>query len=166
MAVAGAMALLYLLYNLGDLALIKSGTPQGYWLSYGVDVLWLRTREANAPVASLVRWLSWGGACAAIGVSVLRRRSLPSAEEGRGMDGFRAGVACYAGTFVALGTSFNYRLMFLLFAMPQLLEWAGNPASARSAWPASDWAESTCPCGRPGLSDCCPPRRGHPGSAS
>lgn len=41
--------------------------------------------------------------------------------------GFSAATWIYAGTFVA-GSNFDYRLDFLLLAVPQLLVWAGSPA--------------------------------------
>jgi len=40
--------------------------------------------------------------------------------------GFSAATWIFAGTFVA-GSNFDYRLVFLLLAVPQLLVWAGSP---------------------------------------
>jgi hypothetical protein len=40
--------------------------------------------------------------------------------------GFSAATWIYAGTFVA-GSNFDYRLVFLLLAVPQLLVWAASP---------------------------------------
>jgi hypothetical protein len=41
------------------------------------------------------------------------------------------GAACYVGTFV-LENNFDYRLIFLIFVLPQLLAWAGDASSGRS----------------------------------
>jgi hypothetical protein len=38
------------------------------------------------------------------------------------LDGFRIGASIFIGTFL-LGASWNYRLLFLLLVVPQLLEW-------------------------------------------
>src|SRR5262249_28027873 len=39
---------------------------------------------------------------------------------------FLMGSAIYVGTF-AIGANFNYKLVFLLFCIPQLMVWARNP---------------------------------------
>jgi hypothetical protein len=41
------------------------------------------------------------------------------------LDGFRTGSAIYVGTFL-LGNNWDYRLMFLLFTIPQLLVWTSH----------------------------------------
>lgn len=43
----------------------------------------------------------------------------------RALDCFRAGAAIYVGTFW-LGNNYNYRFMFLLLAVPQLVGWLSN----------------------------------------
>jgi len=41
------------------------------------------------------------------------------------LDAFRMGASIYIGTYL-LGSNFDYRLMFLLFTIPQLTEWLSN----------------------------------------
>jgi hypothetical protein len=48
------------------------------------------------------------------------------------LDGFRVGAAVYVSTFL-LGVSFDYRLLFLLLAVPALISLAAAPTSGR-AW--------------------------------
>ena len=49
----------------------------------------------------------------------------------RALAAFRVGAATYVGTFL-LGGNFNYRLAFLLFALPQLVRWS-RPTDRRPA---------------------------------
>ena len=42
------------------------------------------------------------------------------------LDSFRAGTAIYLGTFF-LGNNYDYRLIFLIFAIPQLVQWIKYP---------------------------------------
>jgi hypothetical protein len=44
------------------------------------------------------------------------------------IDAFRMGASIYIGTYL-LGSSFDYRLMFLLFTIPQLTQWLSNSDS-------------------------------------
>jgi hypothetical protein len=48
----------------------------------------------------------------------------------RFIDGFRLGAVIYLGTFIE-GNSFNYRLVFLLFCIPQLMTWMNSQARNR-----------------------------------
>jgi len=41
------------------------------------------------------------------------------------IDGFRVGAGIYLGTFF-LGNNWDYRLMFLIFAIPQLVSWSNE----------------------------------------
>lgn len=125
---AAGFALLYLLFSLNDLLLIGANTPSDTWLSYGHNVLWMKVSETSPVAGSALRFGThavMAGGLLAAGLVWLRRSSRGKVQEGLPLDAFRVGAACYVGTFL-LGNNFNYRLMFLLFTLPQLLAWAAN----------------------------------------
>ena len=51
--------------------------------------------------------------------------------------GFHAGALIYLGTF-AVANNFDYRLVFLLLTLPQLVEWVRTPAHRLSSLASSD----------------------------
>jgi hypothetical protein len=118
----------YVLVMHNEMKLVRMGTPTGYWLSYGIAVLWVE----------LGRFIHVGAAlriaCYAILIGIafslvlvaLRRSQSNVAREDQHIDAFRVGAAIYLGTFL-LGTNFDYRLVFLLFTIPQLMQWIANP---------------------------------------
>lgn len=103
-------------------------TEKGQTLSYGWAVLSIyleRELGVAADVALRIRWAS--GILAAIiallacwrGSHVESEATLPD----RPLNFMRVGAAVYAGSF-ALGASWDYRLIFVLFMVPQLTRWA------------------------------------------
>jgi hypothetical protein len=44
------------------------------------------------------------------------------------LDGFRAGAAIYVATYLPV-TNYDYKQVFLLLAVPQMLEWSGGQGS-------------------------------------
>jgi hypothetical protein len=129
--VAGAAGgLLYVLFILYDLILIKQATPQGAWISYGLGVVSLWVAEGHAGWGRVVWVLSLLAAVGVLVLGFLRRGSAAASEEGASLDAFRVSVAIYAGTFL-LGTNFDYRQVFLLFAIPQLQKWSAGGSAGR-----------------------------------
>ena len=129
--VAAGFALLYLAFSYDDLLTIRANTPSGAWMSYGLDVLSIKAGPANAALGRALYLGSRGLVLVTLAVAAwaaFRRREAWIAAEGRALDSFRVGAACYAGTFL-LGSNFLYRLVFLLFVIPQLLGWARGPAN-------------------------------------
>lgn len=132
-----AFAVFYAAFYFDDLRQIVATTPRGVWLSFGRDVLSLRLA---ADQSEWVRAVSWGGLAAAAGWiafalgSWWRGGGNEVGPDNAGMRGFRVGAACFVGTFL-IGTNFAYKLVFLLLALPQLLEWAGQ-SGGRWRWPA------------------------------
>jgi hypothetical protein len=134
---AGAAFLVYAAVTFGDLQAIRHALPQSDHYAYGarilVDVLgWAIAPEqwaalgmsahqliAAAPLAgvSVVGWMAWSR-------SQLLKALTPVRE---GPDGWRRlafhmGALVYVGTF-ATTNNWDYRLVFLLLCLPQLLEW-------------------------------------------
>lgn len=115
----------YVLLTFSDIALIRAGTPQGTFDAYGMGVLHEAARNVSATVSTVAAVLSWAALAAVLAWSFTAARSPgPGADESpsAAIDAFRAGASIYAGTFV-LGNNYDYRLVFLILALPQLVVW-------------------------------------------
>lgn len=146
--IAGATALtaLYSILTFRDMILIFHNTPKGAFESYGLAVLPLFL-EHNVFSNPAVREGAWGLGRAALATHQLvarfpyvfhlaailllllmgclgsRYRLAPASEVLRNLRSFWMGAGMYIGTFL-LGNNYDYRLMFLLFTIPQLAQWA------------------------------------------
>lgn len=127
---AGALAVFavaYLVTNFTDLRLISAGTPRDTWLSYGLNVVPLRVGQLWPGSGLVAGGLAWAITSYVVFASVRARllETVPVAEPASpdaALDAFRVGAACYVGTFL-LGNNFIYRLVFLVFTVPQLWRW-------------------------------------------
>lgn len=126
---AMCVALAYLFAVRHDLALISSATPRGASQSYGLNVFWTQLANIHVQAGGVVRYLSWAAAALIVcaGVYLARVRTPLQLTPGTQLDAFRVGAAVYCGTFL-LGNNWDYRLIFLLFAVPQCVAWlqSGN----------------------------------------
>lgn len=115
----------YLFLTFSDLLLISKGTLKSISLSFGKDVAWKKAFEINESLGAFVKYFSYLALSisAILAVLLLFRKSSPvKFEESLNLDCFRAGAMTYIGTFL-LGSNFIYRLIFLIFVIPQLLVW-------------------------------------------
>jgi hypothetical protein len=132
----------YALATLDDIRTLRHVIPRVVQNSYGAGVVsqalseagvsWARSAAESRDVRLAVIVL--GALAAACLVSLVRGREPRVASELR-LDAFWAGAGIYAGTYL-FGNNFDYRLVFLLFCVPQLCTWArqgGSPAP----WPAA-----------------------------
>ncbi len=119
------LALLYTALTLADLERILRGTPVGVVWSYGMDVLWLSLADYSPVLGRMARNLAHVLALLGLALAAQGLRSPHRQVEAdqRSFDGFRVGAAVYVGTYL-LGSNWDYRLMFLLLAIPQLMTWA------------------------------------------
>ena len=121
-------ACIYAGYFYSDLRLISLATPRPTKLAYGADVLWMGINDRNAVVGQVVRLLSYAGLLLSTVVMLggfFDGKSRPDEKadvDRKSMDAFRMGSGIYAGTFL-LGSNCDYRLVFLLFVIPQLVFW-------------------------------------------
>ncbi|MBQ3367604.1 DUF2029 domain-containing protein [bacterium] len=117
--------IVYLAVTFPDLILISKGTPRPVFFAFGKDVVWIKTLMINESFGVFVKYCSYLilAICAVTAFFMLFRNSLPvKFEESLALDSFRAGAIIYIGTFL-LGSNFIYRLMFLIFVIPQLVIW-------------------------------------------
>ena len=142
--VAGRSALMcmsafgiYVIYSLADVRHVAEIATQGQHFSYGARILIAHlyhhvgadTWAAPAAVKQLIALLPLGLIAIAVTVRFHRRlaprgQPLTASPE---LLALHTGALIYLGTF-AFANNFDYRLVFLLLTVPQLLEWIRSPA--------------------------------------
>lgn len=153
-AALSAFSLLYLAAMAPWLALIRANTPHTSAYAYGYLVPFLALEEELAPrfgwdLAGLVDSALPAIALAlvlavagAVAVRAWRRgRVLPVVSGGTAGTAFLLGAGIFCGTFL-LGTDFQYRLIFLLLCLPQLLDWRKSAEAGTVR--ASNWLLGGC----------------------
>lgn len=107
----------YMLYNLPDLPQVFKSTQKGFYQwAYGVMTYDEKaTAYAYIPAAAVLISTTM------FYVNHLRLRGWIESDLTY-LDAFRAGAGVYLGTFL-LGNSWAYRLIFLIFTVPQLVTW-------------------------------------------
>lgn len=109
-----------------ELGLIRLATPDSSTPSYGLAAIWMQPafgphlraaaallRAASSAIAALI---------ALVAIFHAGHRVCPEVAQSTHMDAFRVGASIYIGTFL-IGLNFDYRLVFLLFTVPQLWSW-------------------------------------------
>jgi hypothetical protein len=129
-------ALLYFGIMYSDMQSIFKATPKDDYLSYGVNVLAVHFFKMYGADSSLFSVLLYVFAFI-MGILILycgvRKHGQYSSSDLRNERAFWVGAGIYIGTFL-LGNNYDYRLMFLLFAIPQLTEWGFR--SQPNSWAA------------------------------
>ncbi len=135
--VCAAAFAVYIAWNFRDVSHVAEIATQGQLFSYGARILpahlyhWMGADRWTGPAAlkQVLAALPLGIIAAAIIVRAHRRLRL-HAEQPTGtaasLLGFHAGALIYLGTFMT-ANNFDYRLVFLLLTLPQLIEWASSP---------------------------------------
>jgi hypothetical protein len=114
-----------------ELRLISRATPRAVDISYGMNVAWMRIsqideRLGGAVYAGCVVLLLVAVGLALIGCMKPSACVISDESEGSfALDSFRVGSSIYIGTFL-LGNNFDYRLAFLILAVPQLSVWIAS----------------------------------------
>jgi hypothetical protein len=123
---------LYMLLIKNDLYYIYTAISQGVGTSYGIIVWWKgigHRRFFNLPISEstemILQVLSYILAATIITVTLylsIRQKNNETYRQGRYIDAFRVGAAIYIGSFFFL-TNNDYRLIFMIFTIPQLVAW-------------------------------------------
>lgn len=124
--------LLYSLLSLDDLKQVFSTTPKLVNSSFGINVWWMGIRHPRVfamPLSEtavmLFQIFTYTAALFIVGTALFSgtcRRRPDYIEHGEHLDAFRMGVGIYAGCFLLMNTH-DYRLIFLIFTIPQLIAW-------------------------------------------
>ena len=136
-----AVLAVYAAATFSDIRTLRAVIPRDYRNSFGASVIpfslhahavsWAKTSSEIRDLRVLI--LAGGTVLAALLVLAGRGGSAPA--DTRRLDGFWAGAAIYLGTYL-FGNNYDYRLVFLLLCVPQLLAWARND-DAPVPWPAA-----------------------------
>jgi hypothetical protein len=138
-------------YWRADLSLISVNTPNSDWYSFGYKTFFIsvfhfiepavqmdpsgRLASTHLPlpleITARIALLLATALSVAFGLQVRRRWTIDLDFRDRTQLQFLIGSSIYVGTF-ALGTNFNYRLVFLVLCIPQLVEWIVHPCVSRS----------------------------------
>ena len=123
-----ALALLvaYIVLTFDDLQQIFKATPRQSVISYGLNVGWMWVSDRSYLLGSITRLVSYCLVALVIISALFLRFSKnvsTAMRDNKYIDAFRIGASIYAGTFL-LGNNWEYRLMFLIFTIPQLVVWA------------------------------------------
>lgn len=124
-----ALAYLFIIRN--DLPLISAATPRGASQSYGMHVFWTQVSNFNASLGLCTKILAYLSICVVTSAAVIMPLLItsPVSSVGSELDAFRIGAGVFCGTFL-LGNNWDYRLIFLLFVVPQIVSWLRYPHSA------------------------------------
>jgi hypothetical protein len=147
LGVATVVLVVYALITLDDIREIREVLPKYVYFSFGAQVGVQALREglgsADSDAWRLATALTLGGVVAIAAAGAWRRRGrrpqrigLPSVASTRALDAFWIGALVYVGSFVS-AYNWDYRLMFLLLTLPQLLRWS---AEARPDVPGAAFA--------------------------
>lgn len=136
--IAAALAVLavYAVATYDDIRFIMEVVPKFVFFSFGAEVGLhairdgLETPDSGAWTAARMLGIAALAAIAAAFAWTRRARAGPPSLPSRGgtlaLDAYWMGALVYAGSF-ASSYNWDYRLMFLLLTLPQLLRWARDP---------------------------------------
>jgi hypothetical protein len=121
-SLVGGLFAVYALATFHDIETIERVLPQDDNYQYGLKIVggWLGRLVTLGPMWEVAIVIA-----AFTGAIVLRRRLGVDTTPSRELDLFTAGAGIYVATF-ALLRSYDYRLVFLLLTIPQLLRWASQ----------------------------------------
>ncbi len=126
-AILGISTLLFAAYVVHirqDVRAINAALPRSDVMAYGRMVLFDRLQTTH--LARYVKPISMGAVvCAVIAAGMIRYKMPPILLSRWNRDSLWVGAILYVITF-AFGNNYNYRLIFLLFAVPALLELVKN----------------------------------------
>jgi hypothetical protein len=129
---AVAFATIYCLATYIDLVWIRHAVPDCVYPCYGINILWMKVgNHGPAGLGRIMKLLSYIVVviCLALALRGIFSKKFSCSGEAdrdqRTLDAFRVGSGVYVGTFL-LGSNFDYRLVFLLFVIPQLALWANS----------------------------------------
>jgi hypothetical protein len=134
----------YVLLTLDDIRQMYLIQPQHAKSSFGLNVFWkglthprIFNFHLNADILNLIKLLPYALlALIFIGALTLSMRNYFSKRyrPGEHIDAFRVGAGIYIGCFL-IGNHLDYRLIFLIFTVPQLLVWLKNEENRVSSAP-------------------------------
>ncbi len=124
-----AIFIIYIIINMDDIILIKKGTPQPIGLSYGMNVIWMAVQKSlGVTMGMTVKYATYlyiFGLFIITYIFTKKSQALLYKIDKTYIDAFRVGSGIYIATFL-LSNNWDYRLIFLIFTLPQLVLWMGE----------------------------------------
>ncbi len=116
----------YLFISYSDMLLIWEGVPRSIHISYGMNVFWMALSKFNMTLGVLGKTFSYLAILLIFTFAFLdplqNQPFLEKSSDSLNIDAFRVGTGIFVGTFF-LGNNWDYRLIFLIFTLPQLISW-------------------------------------------
>lgn len=132
---ACAIFIIYALFTFDDLKQVYLTSPKNAKSAYGLNVFWMglnHPRILNLQVSddlvTIIKVLSYVVLILIfLGALILSLRNYNTTrfKQREHLEAFRTGAGIYIGCFL-LGTNYDYRLVFLIFTVPQLAAWLGT----------------------------------------
>jgi uncharacterized protein with PQ loop repeat len=127
--------ILYGALSINDFRQIFNTTPKLVNSSHGINVWWMGLRHPRVfaiPLSESAVFIfqvtTYIIACLLIGTALFLStcKIIPKhLRQGEHLDAFRTGAGIYIGCFLLMNTH-DYRLIFLIFTIPQLIAWSKN----------------------------------------
>lgn len=115
----------YLALTIDDIILIKDNIPNPTGMAYGASVIWMQVdSRLGVNLGLLTKLITYSyiiGLIVYIFITSKRYNNIISNK--RYIDSFRIGCMIFLANFV-LTSSWDYRLIFLIFCLPQLVIWS------------------------------------------
>ncbi len=123
----GIAFLVYCMLTFNDVRQVAIATARDWSWSYGINVIpiYLERMYQNTWMENnlLVALITIGAMGFVVTIIIgLAHFSANSQDSEFHLDAFRAGAAIYIGTFI-LGNNYDYRLIFLILTLPQIVSW-------------------------------------------
>ena len=129
---ASGLFIFYMLLTLDDFRQVYISTPKNAGSSFGINVWWMGLRHKrffDLPLSDGLMYffkiMSYATTFVILGSTLFFRtgKKVPKLyRQGKNLIAFRVGAGIYIGCFLVMNT-IDYRLMFLIFTIPQLLLW-------------------------------------------
>ncbi len=116
---------IYIITHFRDIKLISNATPRAVDYSYGGKVIFdASTRTSNPIFILILFFLTLLAISYLFYFLVIKGKYIYKSQELNieQIDSFRVGASIYIGTFL-IGNNWDYRLIFLVFTIPQILNW-------------------------------------------
>ena len=128
---AWVIFLSYLFWIRSDLSAIVRNTWTVSNISFGSKVVFLQLDWWMGPI-NTTAWSIASLAVAAAAATIIVKRTPTPVFSTQTVDSMLIGMSIYTGIFALLGSNFNYKLSFLIFAVPQMLQWIRHQNAYRT----------------------------------
>jgi hypothetical protein len=132
---ASGIFLLYTLLSLTDFIQLFKTAPRGVSSSFGRDVWWMALKHRrfynlslSSSLVSFFKILSYIFALTSVAVTLylsMQKKDCELCKQLEHIVAFRMGSGIYIGCFLLMNTV-DYRLVFLIFTIPQIVAWMRN----------------------------------------